>query len=495
MSEKRKRKTSSICIYVSEEDSSESNEKVNDNLKTRIESKNTGTKIQESQDDILADVGLSLKTKTIKGKTSIHSATISISPQKKFGKKNFDCYISEEKTDSLTHASSLNQNIIDLTEEQDTPPSKVLSSDSQIFDPHEEIIPLPQKKKKKTFIDSEDEMERNTAENSSKEVLFDFTSQLENPILQSVENERKSKKNSNKKGSQKLNSQSNELQKQNKNSSFASLFEKEIEKVLKVQEKELAKEQKLKEKELEKQRKQQTKKLTRKKTTEEHLEELLIVFDNEFISSLGGAEIMNYLQQQNCKLKIDRLKIEGSMEWNRPNHQDLTESQEDVIDYQETLPLSVNHVLIRFLPAVFIKHLASNTFYQFVKQVRNIHQNKQVTYLIEGIYEYLQASKKRRSKSTQIFIPSKKEIDQMLVWLQVEARAHVKHTSNISESLHYIFKLTVAIAFNSYKYFFYSSVSFNSYQFNLEMIIYLIPFVQNPFLDQIYQLEILGKDN
>jgi len=92
-----------------------------------------------------------------------------------------------------------------------------------------------------------------------------------------------------------------------------------------------------------------------------------------------------------------------------------------------------------------------------VKNIRDTHPESVVIYLLEGIDDYLKQQKleldrihrkTENAATTTIFRVNlcKQDVEQILVWLQVEAKAHVWETRSAQESADYIFRLSVTLA-------------------------------------------------
>jgi len=240
--------------------------------------------------------------------------------------------------------------------------------------------------------------------------------------------------------------------------------EKELNRQRKQKEKDEQKKEKQKEKESEKKRKEEERKRNKKKTPDECLQEIIIHLDVALVADANGGIILSSLQQRGCKLQFqNHLTVPCSVEWVRVEEtkslQDLESQMEE--DAKHNQP---NQILIRFRAETFLNHIKTQTLYDYVKKNRNTYAGKTVMYLLEGLNEALKVHNREGDKQFQqakidqnlenlshISWIEKKDVNQIMMWIQVEAKAHIKQTNSPQESADYLFRLTKTIAMLPYK--------------------------------------------
>eukprot|EP01118_Nematostelium_gracile_P003988 TRINITY_DN14735_c0_g1_i1.p1 TRINITY_DN14735_c0_g1~~TRINITY_DN14735_c0_g1_i1.p1 ORF type:complete len:436 (+),score=134.93 TRINITY_DN14735_c0_g1_i1:1196-2503(+) len=206
--------------------------------------------------------------------------------------------------------------------------------------------------------------------------------------------------------------------------------EKELEKKKKLEEKELEKKRKQIEKEEQKQLKEFEKQATKKKKSKaECIAEMTVHLDVGLVSSVGGGDILASFQKQ-CKVEITNLKVKQSIEWIRRTIPIVTESQ----------------VVVRLVASQLGNLIFQQQIYPFFKQIRDTHPERSVIYVIEGMEDYLRTQKYLATNDVNSMVISRQDIDKIIVWLQIEAKAQVWETNSTQETSDYLWRITQSIA-------------------------------------------------
>jgi hypothetical protein len=192
--------------------------------------------------------------------------------------------------------------------------------------------------------------------------------------------------------------------------------------------------------------------MNRRKTPEECLEELTLTLDMNLVSSKGGGDILSYLQHHNCNVKFEKLPLDHSVKWTRSSSSSSLNSQDSqsMSEDSDAQPQELQYILIRLQAETLGSMICSQTLYSFVKNIRNTHPNKSTIYVLEGLDEYLKDQKRLMRSASEVAI-SKSEIDKVLVWLQIEAKVHIRETASPIDSADYIYRLTCSIATAPYR--------------------------------------------
>lgn len=124
----------------------------------------------------------------------------------------------------------------------------------------------------------------------------------------------------------------------------------------------------------------------------------------------------------------------NSIEWIRtvPSQNSEDEMNSD----SEGCEKPVDKVLV-YLRAQTMGELAKeDKLVSFVQNARKTHPDKTIIYLLEGVNDFLKAQKVRvdhdiRNGITNSVYITKDTLDKILIWLQVEAKAHVRQTNSL----------------------------------------------------------------
>jgi len=112
--------------------------------------------------------------------------------------------------------------------------------------------------------------------------------------------------------------------------------------------------------------------------------------------------------------------------------------------------------LVRLIANTFSELVKTNGLINHIEKVQTAHPSKKITYLIEGLGDYVRNNKRLVTthsgyKSTEKYLDKEKgltrrSLDEALIWLQVEGRCQVWETDNPTESAEYVIRIANALA-------------------------------------------------
>ncbi|KAL6061381.1 hypothetical protein QOT17_012869 [Balamuthia mandrillaris] len=211
------------------------------------------------------------------------------------------------------------------------------------------------------------------------------------------------------------------------------------------------------------------------------MQDLIVRLDPNILNKEGG-KILTALQDTPCQCKILTLAIPNSIEWHSlytPG--DDEEGGEEGGDHSEEAnrhkePTPVPQVLIKFTAEEFVGLVVDEQkLAEHVLAVQAAHPNKKITYLVEGMADFLRNNQKRRDRVLRQRIlaanggGSEEEeatggrgaaveptitramVDRTAVWLQIEAKVHLHETFNGSDTADHILRMTKVIAEMPYR--------------------------------------------
>lgn len=212
----------------------------------------------------------------------------------------------------------------------------------------------------------------------------------------------------------------------------------------------------------------------KEKPLNDHLDEMIVILDEDFISHPGGTELVVGLQKTFKNIRLYRLPVKDSILFKRfelSEGDSLGEVPPSNIKMKIT---DENIVMVRLKAQFLIETINQKISRDYFERIQTVYKNMKVICIIEGLNTYFrkcrnevnrefidsvqtfenpdQYIEKRKPKNSPNLIPiSKVIIDNFLVELQVELQLHVILTENTTATLESISSLMKAIATRPYK--------------------------------------------
>lgn len=251
--------------------------------------------------------------------------------------------------------------------------------------------------------------------------------------------------------------------------------------------------------------KEEKKKRTKKTAPEE---DLLVLIDDHLVNEKGGTEYTSVCQRPDkdkppVQYEVRALPIRNSIEWRTSfgvddddDGDDDGDDDDQEQDYTRRVRRrrEVGQVLVRYSGAEFGRLVRDRGLRDEVRKIRAVHGDKVLTIVIEGLHSFLAQETRRTNRarkdgasrenendgdtSSESYSDGSDEettrcrggrtnngktgdgagrrvtpslVDEAVVWLQIEAKCHVRRTDGPPESAGYMYRLTSAIANAPYR--------------------------------------------
>lgn len=206
----------------------------------------------------------------------------------------------------------------------------------------------------------------------------------------------------------------------------------------------------------------------KKKNDKQALEELTVLIDRRLLEQAGGADVLSFLQKNNCKTQIQDLKLANTILWRRKTKNEETEQEEE---YEEKF------LLVKVTATDLATLISKDMLIKHYDMLKTSYVGYRITYLIEGLDAYLKDSVKEKSASMRNIVLSmsdsqvpsatavtnkkkkedserrlmRKDFDEALLVLQIEKGCSVRKTYDANETADTVYRFTSSIAQIPYK--------------------------------------------